>query len=76
MDISQMKRKEENLVARGMSMIEVLVSLSIFSTVLLACMAFSLNALQRCRDCLRDTEAVNEHSTSFERSQLYPSQMD
>ncbi len=71
-----MKREEFSITAGGITLIEVLVSLSIFSTVLLACMAFSLNALQRCRDCLRDTEAVNEHSTSFERSQLYPSQMD
>ncbi|MCS5708060.1 prepilin-type N-terminal cleavage/methylation domain-containing protein [Candidatus Berkiella cookevillensis] len=65
-----MKREEFIITVSGMTLIEVLVSLSIFSTVLLACMAFSLNALQRCRDCLRDTEAVNEHSTSFERSQL------
>jgi Tfp pilus assembly protein PilV len=71
-----MKREEFSITAGGITLIEVLVSLSIFSTVLHACMAFSLNALQRCRDCLRDTEAVNEHSTSFERSQLYPSQMD
>lgn len=70
-----MKRKIFYNTVRGMSMIEVLVSLSILSTTLLACMAFAINSLQRCRSCLWDTGSISSYSAFFERLQLYPNRL-
>lgn len=65
------KKKIKNKI-KGMGLVEVLVSLTIMSTVMLASLSYALNCIKLAQNSLWDTDTISCFSSFFERVQLYP----
>jgi len=61
-----------NNKAKGLSLVEVLVSLTVMSTVMLASLSYALNGIRLAQNSLWDTDTISCFSSFFERVQLYP----
>ena len=57
---------------KGVGLVEVLVSLTIMSTVMLASMSYALNGIKLSQNSLWDTDSISCFSSFFERIQLKP----
>jgi prepilin-type N-terminal cleavage/methylation domain-containing protein len=57
---------------KGVGLIEVLVSLTILSTVMLASLSYALNGIKLSQNSLWDTDTISCFSSFFERIQLVP----
>ena len=57
---------------KGVGLVEVLVSFTIISTVMLASLSYALNGIKLSQNSLWDTDTMSCFSSFFERIQLEP----